>query len=119
MALEDFLKNLNLNNDFYREIEFLSKEKHEKLKQSLLSNNSFSDYSKEFNWFTILSIINKEKYKNQTKTFVPARKYGNKLYTWRLNPMDYYRGDKYSVPVKIGSEFFLFYNENEIGRAHV
>jgi len=111
MNLEDFLKNLNVNNDFYRSIDFLSKPKYEELKLSLASNKSFSDYSREFNWFTIYSSINIEKYKSETKTFVPARKYGNRLYTWRLNQMDYYRGDKYSEPIKIGSEFFLFYNE--------
>jgi hypothetical protein len=111
MYLDDFLKNLTLNNDYYRAIDHLSEDRYLKLELSLKDNQSFSDYSKECNWFTILSKINVEHYKNKVKTFSPARKYGNRLYVWRMNPMDYYQTAEYSVPIEIGSEFFLFYNE--------
>ena len=74
MSLSEFLANLEFDNEYFKQIDLLTKESLNDLKLSLEDNNRFSDYSREFGHFTIYSLLNLEKNKSVTRTFLPARK---------------------------------------------
>lgn len=107
MSLSEFLKNLSFDNDYFKQVELLTKEKYSRLVKSLKDNSLFSDYSREFGHFTIYSLINLEKNTSNVKTFIPARKQNNYLYTW--NNKKIFNWSR--VPLKLGQQFFIFYNE--------
>lgn len=106
MSLSEFLANLAFDNEYFKQIDLLTKEKLNDLKSSLEDDNRFSDYSREFGHFTIYSLLNLEKNKSVTRTFLPARKRNNYLYSWNKNPYSFSR-----APLKVGEEFMIFYNE--------
>lgn len=106
MSLSEFLANLAFDNEYFKQIDLLTKESLNDLKLSLEDNNRFSDYSREFGHFTIYSLLNLEKNKSVTRTFLPARKRNNHLYYWNKNPYSISR-----APLKVGEEFMIFYNE--------
>ena len=106
MSLSEFLANLEFDNEYFKQIDLLTKESLNDLKLSLEDNNRFSDYSREFGHFTIYSLLNLEKNKSVIRTFLPARKRNNNLYYWNKNPYSLSK-----APLKVGEEFMIFYNE--------
>lgn len=111
MTIEKFLKNLEINNDYYQKFDLVTKERYRDLEVSFKSKKELTDFSKEFGFYTNCSVILIDKYTDTQKSFLAIKKTSNYLYRWTELP-----NQSWKSKVKVNPAETIMFIYNEFGK---
>lgn len=111
MTIEKFLKNLEINNDYYQKFDLVTKERYRDLEVSFKSKKELTDFSKEFGFFTNCSVILIDKYTDTQKSFLAMKKNSNYIYKWTE-----LANQSWKSKVKVNPAETIMFIYNEFGK---